>query len=118
MLEHYLPQILKHGLTSYVVFDQNLNLTDFDLKHTVYLDKKNVSKFQSNLWDIFPELIGSEERITELFGGKKKSFKLENINKPDTSGKIRYFNLTFLIGILLSPSSLAFNLIHKLISSY
>ncbi len=91
----YLQQILGARKISYAVFDQNLGLTDYNFKHTDYFRSARGARSETGLWELFPELVGCEDVIGELLSGKKKTFLLENVNKPDESGKIRYFNLSF-----------------------
>ncbi|MCB0129798.1 MAG: HAMP domain-containing histidine kinase [Caldilineaceae bacterium] len=45
------------------------------------------------LWDIAPELVGSEAQIDDVFNGVVGEFKLTMINREDASGGVRYVNL-------------------------
>lgn len=44
------------------------------------------------LTDVFPEFVGSEEAIRAVLNGEKQFFRLNHINRQDTSGELRYLS--------------------------
>lgn len=95
MQNPHLQQVLSAQKLSYAVFDGNLCLVDHHVKQTQYFRGKELSRFQTTLWELFPELVGSEDVIREILTGKRKSYSIEKVNTVDASGKVRYHDLLF-----------------------
>lgn len=90
---HYCNQILKEKKIGFAVFDETFALVDCNFRYSNFLDCTAINKNSANLWEMIPEFIGSEAIIRQILSGRRKNFVLENINKVDANGKLRYFNL-------------------------
>ncbi len=91
----FIDQILHEKKIAYAVFDKNLRLTRFSqslkqINPAFLIEKTN------ELWDIFPELVGSEEVIEEILGSRKKKYLLEKLSIFTEIGDKRHYNLTLL----------------------
>ncbi|MBN1153552.1 sigma-54-dependent Fis family transcriptional regulator [candidate division KSB1 bacterium] len=88
-----MSQILKETNIAFGIFDQNLKLT----KHSpnfASIIQSNTVKLHDELWEIFPELIGTEELVHNILIKKLNKYNLSRINKFDSSGDIHYYDLT------------------------
>lgn len=86
-------KILKERKIAYAVFDQDFiliksssNFPNIILNHSV----------DSNcpIWDIFPELFGSEDQVDAVFHNRQKKYQIKKINKYSESGRLHYYDLT------------------------
>ncbi len=48
------------------------------------------------MWDIFPELFGSEDQVEAVFHNRLKKYQIEKVNKYSESGRLHYYDLTLL----------------------
>ena len=53
-------------------------------------------KEQTILWDIFPELIGSEDQVKDILQNRQKRFSLEKVSKFSEENKLHYYSLVLL----------------------
>lgn len=91
----FIDQILIEKKIAYAIFDKNLRLTRFSQSlrqiNPAFLIEKEIE-----LWDMFPELIGSEEIVDEILYSKKKKYVLEKLSIFSENDDSRYYNLTLL----------------------
>lgn len=89
-----LDHIMRVRRLGYAIFDGQYALLDHNFRHTAFRRATDVKR-GDNLWQIFPELVGSEGIIAAILAGKKRGFKLEMLNQTEPSGKLRYYDLSF-----------------------
>jgi two-component system, NtrC family, response regulator AtoC len=94
-----LNELLEHILTekkiAFAVFRADYTLEDYSRYFTKLVDTP-VRKTFTTLWDLFPELVGCEVQVDDLYQGKQKRYSLERISKFSDTHKLRYYNLTLL----------------------
>ncbi len=88
-----LKKLLQETRSGFAVFDESLTLTYSHTKYAPLFEGRTLKRFESTLWDVFPELHGVEKIIPEILSGKKRSYKIELINVPKANGQIHYCNL-------------------------
>jgi transcriptional regulator with PAS, ATPase and Fis domain len=49
-----------------------------------------------SIWDIFPELFGSEDQVEAICHNRQKKYQIEKVNKYSTSSRLHYYDLTLL----------------------
>lgn len=91
----YLEKLLQHKRSGYVVFDRSRTLIDYHVNFCRYLDEQLLQTFQTSLWAVFPELIGNEPIVDQLYSGQKRVFKLERLSRGGEAGGLQYYNLIF-----------------------
>ena len=96
MISECLHQILKHKNIGLSVFDSNCILHSFHMKHSRYFDQRTLTSYKSTLWELFPELIGSEDVIQAIYNGSKNQHTIENVNRLDKTDRLRYYTLAFM----------------------
>jgi transcriptional regulator with PAS, ATPase and Fis domain len=94
-----LNELLEHILTekkiAFAVFRADYKLEDYSRYFTKLVDAQ-VRKTFTTLWDLFPELVGCEVQVDDIYQGKQKRYSLERISKFSDTHKLRYYNLTLL----------------------
>lgn len=94
-MTNYINQILKESNIAFGIFDTQLKL----IKHSSnfsHIIQSNTIKLENEIWEIFPELIGTEEYVHNILTRKSNKYKLNKINTFDSSGNIHYYDLTLL----------------------
>lgn len=91
----YIDQILKEKKLAYAIFDQDLFLNEYssNFAKIAHLGKIDI---KSSIWEIFPELFGSEDQVNAILQKKRKRYHLEKINKWYENGELYYYDLTLL----------------------
>ena len=94
-MKSYIEQILNENKLAYAIFDQDLflNLYSANFNKILYIDNLSLN---STIWEVFPELFGSEDQVQAVLYSKQKRFQIEKINKFTDSGGLFYYNLTLL----------------------
>jgi transcriptional regulator with PAS, ATPase and Fis domain len=94
-----LTELLEHILTekkiAFAVFHADYKLEEYSRYFTKLVDAQ-VRKTSTTLWDLFPELVGCEEQVDDIYQGRQKRYSLERISKFSDTHKLRYYNLTLL----------------------
>lgn len=88
-------QIFKEEKLAYAIFDQDFFLYKYSQNFAKTINIPAVNK-TNNLWEIFPELIGSEDEVVAVSQKNKSRYKLEKLGKYSENGKIWYYDLTLL----------------------
>lgn len=91
----YFDQILKEKKIAYAVFDHDCILTRSSRNFSSIIHQPSVEP-NSSLWDIFPELFGSEDQVNAIFQQKQKKYQIQKINKYSSIGELHYYDLTLL----------------------
>ncbi len=95
-----IPQTFYTALASlnitYAVVDENETIIEHDNQFSFWVSNHSSSVIGHNLFDILPELIGQESLLAKVKQGKKDFIRLENINRVNTHGNIRYLRLTII----------------------
>lgn len=94
-MSEFINQILDEKSIAYAIFDNDCHLVKSSMNFSKVIHTK-VSNKQSPLWDIFPELVGSEEVVKSLLQKKSRRYNLEKINTYSDKGKLHYYTLTLL----------------------
>ncbi|RPI03783.1 MAG: sigma-54-dependent Fis family transcriptional regulator [Calditrichaeota bacterium] len=92
-MNDYLEKILRAAKLAFAVFDQDFFLQDASKLLAQYAGGR-LQKKSATLWEVFPELIGAEDKITELLEQKAKKYELEKLSRFDQEGKLLYYTLT------------------------
>lgn len=104
-MAEYIDQILKERKIAFAIFDQDFVLTKSSSNFSKIIHHDSVDP-NSSIWDIFPELFGSEDQVIAVFQRKLKKYQLEKVNKYSDSGGIHYYDLTLLLLTNNSPNLL------------
>ena len=88
-VQKILNAILSKNIFEYLLVDREYRLKQFSEEITPFLDtEEETLTLESSLFDLLPELVGSEERMQEVLEGKRDSYAITIIAKND-----RYFNI-------------------------
>jgi transcriptional regulator with PAS, ATPase and Fis domain len=87
--------ILIERKIAYAVFDQDFILTK-NSRNFPNIIHNHAIEPNSSIWDIFPELFGSENQVNAVFQKKQKKYQIEKINKYSEGGALHYYDLTLL----------------------
>jgi transcriptional regulator with PAS, ATPase and Fis domain len=90
-----IEQILKERKIAFAVFDQDFILTKSSRNFPKIIHNHSVAP-SSSIWDLFPELFGSEDQVYAVFHNKQKKYQIEKVNKYSDSGRLHYYDLTLL----------------------
>lgn len=88
-------KIMRTAKIAYALFDHDLFLQDVS-KLLPYYAGGRLQKKYATLYDVFPELIGAEDKIQELLTQTAKKYDLEKLSRLDESGRLIYYTLTLL----------------------
>jgi len=93
-LASYFEKILKEKKVAYAIFDQDFFLKKFsaNFSQIILAEVHN----DSSLWEIFPELFGSENEVQAILSKNRNRYQLEKINKYVAADQIRYYDLSIL----------------------
>lgn len=94
-MANFFEQIFKEKKLAYAIFDHDLILSERSRNFAQTIQSSSIDP-RSPIWDIFPELIGSEDQVYEVLYNRQKKYELEKINKYSESGKLHYYQLTLL----------------------
>lgn len=90
-----IDQILTERKIAYAVFDQDFMLTK-NSRNFPKIIHNHTPVQDTSMWDIFPELFGSEDQVDAVFHKRQKKYQIEKVNKYSESGKLHYYDLTLL----------------------
>jgi transcriptional regulator with PAS, ATPase and Fis domain len=102
---NWIDQILAEKKIACAVFDQNLCLVTSS-GNLCQIAQCAPLVPNDSIWNIFPELIGSEDEVEAVLYHRKKRYVLDKINKYWSDGSLHYYNLT-----VLPLKSATFNLL-------
>lgn len=91
----YIDQILKERKIAYAVFDHDCMLTRSSRNFSSIIHHPSIEP-NSSMWDIFPELFGSEDQVAAVFHQKQKKYQIQKVNKFSNTGSLHYYDLTLL----------------------
>lgn len=91
-MSNFIHQILAEKKIGYAIFDADLISVRSSPNFRKIIQRETLPP-KSQIWTIFPELIGSEDIVQNILEGKRKRYTIEKINKYTSSGKLRYYNL-------------------------
>ena len=91
----FFDHILKERKIAYAVFGQDFILTKSSSNFPVIIHNHAVDS-NSSIWDLFPELFGSEDQVDAVFHNRQKNYQLKKINKYAESSRLHYYDLTLL----------------------
>ncbi|MCI0514336.1 sigma-54-dependent Fis family transcriptional regulator, partial [candidate division KSB1 bacterium] len=95
MTANHFDQILKELKVAFAIFDADLMLVEQSQNFTQIT--QTVGDFTNRaIWDIFPELFGSEEPVQAVLQRKARRYQLEKMNKFTENGELGYYTLTLL----------------------
>ena len=94
-MKDWIDHILHEKKIAYAVFNQELELIETSQNFTQIMHDRTVHAADS-LWDIFPELFGSEDQVAAVLQHRKKRYEICKINQLSENGTLRYYNLTLL----------------------
>ncbi|MBN1466895.1 sigma 54-interacting transcriptional regulator [candidate division KSB1 bacterium] len=89
----FIEKILRESKIAYGLFDQDYFLQDNSALLARYTSGR-LQKKSATLWDIFPELVGVEDKIAELLQQSTKKFEFEQLTRLTMDEKIQYFTLS------------------------
>lgn len=85
--------ILQERKIAYVVTDEQLGIRQVGGKHDLLEVDGKVVAVGASLFELAPELIGSEEQLQALLTGSLSSFQLELVNRENAVGTLYYVTL-------------------------
>ncbi|MBN1560319.1 sigma 54-interacting transcriptional regulator [candidate division KSB1 bacterium] len=89
----FIEKIMRESKIAYGLFDQDYFLQDNSALLAQYTSGR-LQKKSAVLWDVFPELVGVEDKIEELLQQSTKKFEFEKLTRLTRDDKIRYFTLS------------------------
>ncbi|MBN1478830.1 sigma 54-interacting transcriptional regulator [candidate division KSB1 bacterium] len=89
----FFEKILRESKIAFGFFDQDYILKDNSNLLAQYTGGR-LQKKSAVLWDIFPELVGSEDKIHDLLFKSIKKFEFEKLTRLTDENKLRYFTLS------------------------
>ncbi len=78
-VQRILNSILSKNVFEYILIDRDANVGDFSLEATHLLGEKLVHG--ESIFDVLPELVGSEDVIEEIFNRGKQSYAIKTVEK-------------------------------------
>ncbi|MCI0494671.1 sigma 54-interacting transcriptional regulator [candidate division KSB1 bacterium] len=94
-MKDWIDQILQEKKIAYAVFDHDLALTKISPNFSQIMANRPVGATDS-IWEIFPELFGSEDQVAAVLHHKKKRYEISKINQLAENGTLQYYNLTLI----------------------
>jgi len=92
----FIEQILSEKKLAFAIFDHDLILNNYS-PNFGQISQVNTRLKEKSIWDIFPELIGSEKEVTAVLTKSQKKYQLEKICKfTNDSARLSYYTLTLL----------------------
>jgi signal transduction histidine kinase len=88
--------ILQDREVAYVVADRDLTAVEVGGAAGILWDRLEDGQDASlgrSLWDLVPELVGSEAALADVLAGELSRFQLELVNRPAPGGGTRYLTL-------------------------
>ncbi len=92
-MSEFFERILRESKIAYGFFDQDYILKD-NSKLLAHYTGGRLQKKSATLWDVFPELVGSEDKVEELLHTTTKKYDLEKLTRLNDDDKPRYFTLS------------------------
>ncbi|WP_292663374.1 sensor domain-containing diguanylate cyclase [Nitratifractor sp.] len=87
-VQKILNAILSKNVFEYLLVDREYRIVQFSAEIQTFLGKEKRLKVGDSVFDLLPELVGSEEKMHKVFDGEKSSFAITTVSKND-----RYINL-------------------------
>jgi len=94
-VSNYIDQILKERKIGFAIFDQDFILSKSSRNFSKIIHNNLITP-NSSIWEIFPELFGSEDQVSAVVQNKQKKYQIEKVNKYSDGGKLHYYDLTLL----------------------
>lgn len=91
----FIETILREQRIGYAIFDRDFRLKQCSRNFLSIIQQRSLEGAYS-IWDIFPELFGSEDQVDALIKGRQRRYRLEKINKYSERGQLCYYDLTLL----------------------
>jgi transcriptional regulator with PAS, ATPase and Fis domain len=79
-----------------ILFDRRFAVLKVNPAAEAQLGLPAAPRPQGSLLDLFPELVGVEDKITAIVEGKDADFRLDRVNREGAQGQARYLNLLLL----------------------
>jgi transcriptional regulator with PAS, ATPase and Fis domain len=92
-MHHSTSQLLNYKNLGAVIFDKSLDIIEINPRARSILQPLGQDHLSSNLFDIFPEFIGSEGILTKIVNGEKSDFRLDYLNRIGQDQEMYYLNL-------------------------
>jgi transcriptional regulator with PAS, ATPase and Fis domain len=92
-MNRILKRLLNHKKLGAIVFDVDFNVVEIDAIASDLFIALGLSFSERNLVTLFPEFIGCESLIQRILEEKKDDYRLDYVNRLDTSGNPRFVNL-------------------------
>lgn len=88
-VQKILNAILSKNVFEYLLVDRNFHVTQFSWEVLPFLETVEQSSIAGrSLFDLLPELVGSEETLQEVLKGRRNTYAITTVAKKD-----RYFNI-------------------------
>lgn len=94
-MSSYVEKILREAKIAHAIFDQDLFLQDNSKLVSLY-SAGRLQKKSATLWEVFPELIGAEDKVDTLLHDSMSRYELEKLSRVSSDDKLRYYTLTLL----------------------
>ncbi len=92
-MSNFFERILRESKIAYGFFNQDYILKDNSKLLAQYTGGR-LQKNSATLWDVFPELVGSEDKVEELLATSAKKYELQKLTRMNGEDKQRYFTLS------------------------
>ena len=89
-----IQNILDEQNAVYAIFDKEAQVLESSRGFGAFLKKSRISR-NNTLWDLFPELVGSEDQITLLQEGSLKKLGFDKLSRAEEDYSLSFYNLAF-----------------------
>lgn len=94
-MKDWIDHILHEKKIAYAVFDHDLAVTKISSNFSLIVTDRCIGA-SASIWEIFPELFGSEDQVVAVLNHNKKRYEISKINKFSMDGALQYYSLTLL----------------------
>jgi len=101
----FIDQIFHEKKIAYAVFNHDLILSKSS-RNFLQITHDRSTRNGDSIWDIFPELFGSEDQVLAILHQKKKRYEIDKISTYTKDSALHYYNLTLLPLKIDSPGLL------------
>ena len=90
--------LIEHQKLGVVCFDGRLRIVDPNTTAADMLAIEGALHPKGDLEELFPELVGIQDRLKRIIDQHDAAYRLDNVNRRDGHGQIRCWNLLLLAG--------------------
>lgn len=94
-MDTFFEKILSEKNIAYAIFDDDFILAEHSENFSATVHSHAIIG-KNTIWEIFPELFGSERQVISVLKGQTQKYEIEKINKYSETDELHYYTLTLL----------------------